>query len=108
MKAGRPLLRLNQESPMSKTILVTGATGNVSSSVIAALKGTKNKIRALVHNEQKGGPLKAQGIDVVVGDLESPRTLGKAFDGVDAAWLLTTNGPRAPEHMSKALWAARK
>lgn len=93
---------------MSKTILITGANGNVSSSLIAALKGTKNTIRALVRNPAAAEKLKAQGVETCIGDLELPATLTKAFEGVDAAWLLTNNGPRSPEHMSKAIYAARK
>jgi uncharacterized protein YbjT (DUF2867 family) len=93
---------------MSKTILITGANGNVSSSLIAALKGTKNTIRAMVRNPAAAEKLKAQGVETCIGDFELPSTLTKAFEGVDAAWLLTNNGPRSPEHMSKAIYAARK
>lgn len=93
---------------MSKTILITGATGNVSTEVLQALKGTKNKLRVLVRDEAKGAPFKAQGLEVVVGNLDTPRTLAPAFAGVDAAWLLTTAGPRAADQNSSAIWAARK
>ena len=93
---------------MTKTILITGATGAVSTALLASLKGSKNKIRALVRNETKAAALKAQGIDVFTGDLEHPATLTKAFDGVDAAWILSPPGPRAPEQSSNAVWACRQ
>ena len=93
---------------MSKTILITGANGNVSSAVIAALKGSKNHIRAMVRNPEKATALKALGVEVVPGDFDKPSTLGKAFEGVHSAWVLTSNGPLAPVHSSNATWAARQ
>ena len=93
---------------MPKTILITGANGNVSSALIASLKGSKNSVRAMVRNPEKAGALKAQGVEVVVGDFDRPKTLGKVFEGVDSAWVLTANGPTAAVHSCSALWAARQ
>lgn len=93
---------------MSKKILITGANGNVSTALISSLKNSKQSIRAMVRNPDKANALKAMGVEVVIGDLEVASTLPKAFEGVDSVFLLTSNGPRAPENMSKGLWAARK
>jgi uncharacterized protein YbjT (DUF2867 family) len=93
---------------MAKTILITGANGNVSSGILAQLKGSGHKLRALVRNSQKGEALKQQGVEVHVGDLEKPWTLGPAFAGADTVWLLSPPGPRAPEQSSNALWAAKQ
>ena len=93
---------------MSKTILITGATGNVSSGIIANLKGSGHKLRALVHNPEKAGDLRKQGLDVHIGDLGNPWTLGPAFAGADTVWILSPPGPRAPEQSSNALWAAKQ
>ncbi len=93
---------------MAKTILITGATGKVSTDVIKSLKGTSHKLRVLVRDEAKGAPFKAQGLEVAVGDLDNPRTLAPAFAGVDSVWLLTSPGPRAADQNSSAIWAARK
>jgi len=91
-----------------KTILITGATGTVSSSIIAQLANNKDvKLRALVRDEKKAAPLKDKGVAIAVGDLERPRTLPRAFEGVDTVWLLSPPGPRAPEQQSSGLWAAR-
>src|SRR5215475_12840767 len=87
------------------TILLTGANGTVSSATIAALAGSKHKVIGLVRDAAKG---KGLGVDVRIGDLERPRTLEGAFDGVDVAWLLAPPGPLAPYHMSNALWAAKQ
>ena len=93
---------------MSKTILITGATGNVSSGIIEQLKGSGHKLRALVRNPEKAAALKQQGVEVHAGDLEKPWTLDAAFAGAETVWILTPPGPRAPEQSSNALWAARQ
>ena len=93
---------------MPKTILITGATGNVSSGIIANLKGSGHQLRALVRNPEKAEALKQQGVEVHIGDLEKPWTLAPAFAGADTVWLLSPPGPRAPEQSSNAVWAARQ
>lgn len=52
--------------------------------------------------------MRARGVQPVVGDLGEPRSLPPAFAGVHDLWLLTPNGPRAPENSSNAVWAARQ
>jgi uncharacterized protein YbjT (DUF2867 family) len=93
---------------MPKTILITGATGNVSSGIIAQLKDSEHSLRALVRNPEKAEELRRQGVEICVGDLEKPWTLGPAFAGADTVWILAAPGPRAPEQCSNALWAARQ
>src|SRR5688572_14030524 len=93
---------------MAKTILVTGATGKVSTDVIESLEGSKNRLRVLVRDAAKGAPFESRGIEVFVGDLDRPKTLAPAFEGADAVWLLTSPGPRAPDQNSSAIWAARQ
>jgi uncharacterized protein YbjT (DUF2867 family) len=93
---------------MPKTILITGATGNVSSGIIAQLNGSEHRLRALVRNPEKAEELRRQGVDIRVGDLEKPWTLGPTFAGADIVWILAPPGPRAPEQCSNALWAARQ
>lgn len=93
---------------MTKTILITGATGNISSGIITQLKGSEHRLQALVRNPEKAQDLKRQGVELRVGDLEKPWTLGSAFAGVDTVWILAPPGPRAPEQCSNALWAARQ
>ncbi len=93
---------------MSKTILITGATGQISSGIIPHLKGSGATLRALVRDRQRAASLAEQGVEVVEGDLGRPRTLGRAFAGAETVWILTPPGPRAPEQSSNALWAARQ
>jgi uncharacterized protein YbjT (DUF2867 family) len=93
---------------MSKTILITGATGLVSSGIIAKLEGSGHRLLALVRNAEKVRAVRREGIEPRLGDLEKPWTLGPAFEGVDTVWMLSPPGPRAPEQASNALWAARQ
>ena len=92
-----------------KTVLVTGATGAVSTSLLGALKGRPGlKLRALVHDPAKGLALEKDGIEVVAGDLEEPDTLPEAFDGVDILFLLTPASALEPSMGSNAVMVARK
>jgi len=91
-----------------RTVLITGATGQVSSALVEALEGTALERRALVRDPTRAHGLAARGVEVVAGDLGDPRSLAPAFEGVSDLWLLTPNGPRAPEYSMNALWAARR
>jgi len=93
---------------MGKTIVITGATGSVSSGILSNLKNAGHNPRALVRNPEKAEGLKKQGIDVRICDLEKPWTLEPAFEGADTVWLLAPPGPRAPEQSSNGLWAAKQ
>jgi uncharacterized protein YbjT (DUF2867 family) len=93
---------------MSRTVLVLGATGNVSGEVIKALKGSPLKLRALVRDRAKAKHLEQSGVELVEGTLDEPESLSAAYEGVDDLWLLTPPSPRAPEHSMNALWAAKQ
>ncbi len=93
---------------MTTTILITGATGNVSTGIIPQLKSSDHRVVALVRSPEKAEALQRQGVELRVGDLDKPWTLGPAFAGVDVAWIMAPPGPRAPEQCSNALWAARQ
>ena len=86
-------------------ILLTGANGTVSTATIGALKGTGHQLIGLVRDPVKGERL---GIEFRIGELDRPRSLEGAFDGIDTAFLLTAPGDAAPYHMSNALWAAKR
>jgi uncharacterized protein YbjT (DUF2867 family) len=91
------------------TVLVTGATGTVSTALLGALKGKPGlRLRALVRDSAKGEALKKDGVEVVAGDLEEPDTLPEAFDGVDILWLLTPASALEPSMGSNAILAAKR
>ncbi|MFC6580301.1 SDR family oxidoreductase [Planomonospora parontospora] len=91
-----------------RTVLITGATGTVSSALMDALQGTGLGLRALVREASGADGPRGRGAEVFVGDLGDARSLPPAFEGVQDVWLLTPNGPRAPEHSMNAVWAARQ
>lgn len=70
-------------------ILVTGATGNVGSSLLEHLVAAEVEVRALVHDESKAPWLRDRGVEAFVGDFSRPETLGPAFEEVDRVFLLT-------------------
>jgi uncharacterized protein YbjT (DUF2867 family) len=86
-------------------ILLTGATGKISTAIIEAMRGSGHELVGVVRNPSAGHKL---GIEVRGGDLEKPRSLEGAFGGVDTAFLLGPPGALAPYQMSNALWAARQ
>lgn len=93
---------------MTRTLLITGATGAVSSALIHALAGAGGvTLRALVRDPNKAAPLRSRGIQVALGDLDEPESLAAAFEGVNDLWLLNSVSPRQPENSMNALWAAK-
>lgn len=90
------------------TILLTGATGNISSKAIRALHGTGHKLIGLVRDAERAKDLAALGVELRVGDLDKLRSVEHAFEGVDTAFVLTQPGPLAPAQSSNALWGARQ
>jgi uncharacterized protein YbjT (DUF2867 family) len=67
-------------------ILVTGATGNVGSELVAALLETGERVRALVRTPER--PLPA-GAEAVLGDLNEPAGLDGALRGCRGLFLLS-------------------
>lgn len=92
---------------MAKKILITGATGKVASPLVSRLKAQGADVRVLVRNPEKAESLKKAGAEIVVGDFEKPETLGPAFAGVDAVFLVTAAGPKAADWVSALLVAAK-
>jgi uncharacterized protein YbjT (DUF2867 family) len=88
------------------TVLVTGATGNVGSSVVRELRGGDASIRAFVRNAAKGTEMLGDDIDLAVGDFEDPASLTSALDGVDFVFLASDPGPEKVEHEVAAINAA--
>lgn len=82
---------------MSKTILVTGATGTQGGAVADALLSRGMKVRALVRDPSstKAQALAARGVELVQGDLGNGASVEAAARGVDAVFVNTS--PFAPE-----------
>ena len=93
---------------MADKILVTGATGNVSSGLIPELIAKGASVRALVRDATKAQGLRDQGVEVIVGDFDKPETLDAAFNGVDKVFLVTAPNPNQVTQASNGIAAAKR
>jgi uncharacterized protein YbjT (DUF2867 family) len=77
--------------------LVTGAgggTAGVSRRVIEQLRGSDERVRAMVHHDDdRAVPLRELGAEVVVGDLTDPQDVVDAMDGVDRMFFSMSVSP---------------
>jgi uncharacterized protein YbjT (DUF2867 family) len=85
------------------TVLVTGATGNVGSAVVAELRRGGAAVRAFVRR-----PVATLGddIEIAIGDFEDPASIRAALDGVDRVFLASADGPRKVAHEAAVIDAA--
>ena len=89
-------------------ILVTGATGNVSSALIANLIDKGASVRGLVRDESKGESLKDSGVEVAIGNLDDQGSIEKALEGIEKVFLLTPVGEDSPQQARNVIDAALK
>ncbi|MFH8463654.1 NAD(P)H-binding protein [Streptomyces sp. NPDC017991] len=71
-------------------ILLTGATGKVGRHVTRSLLASGHQVRALTRTP--GAAALPAGVEVVEGDLEQPRTLPAALEGIDRMYLFPVPG----------------
>lgn len=78
------------DRPGSKTVLVSGATGNQGGAVVDALLAEPERwrVRALTRNPlgKKAAVLAARGVEVVGGDLTDAASLAEALNGAYGAF----------------------
>lgn len=84
-------------------ILVTGATGDVGGEVVRQLVAAGEKVRVLARDPAKAAKL-GPAVEVAVGDLLRPDTLGPAFAGAAKVFLMAgaPDLPAAAEHATAA------
>jgi len=92
----------------NQTILVTSATGNKSSLVVPQLIAGGVKVPALVHNAEKAKALSDKGVEAIVGDMDNPAILNKAFDGAASVFFVTPAGETSDVLARNAIAAAKK
>jgi uncharacterized protein YbjT (DUF2867 family) len=93
---------------MTRTVLVTGATGNVGSHVAAQLAGRSDlKLRVFVRDAGKAAALAQAGAEIATGDFEDAAPVRAAMRGVDTVVLITAAGPHAVDLATAAVAAAR-
>jgi uncharacterized protein YbjT (DUF2867 family) len=76
----------------SGVVAVVGATGQQGGAVARALLGAGVTIRALVRDPRKSAAqaIASAGAELVVADLNDPRTIRSAFDGASRVFAMTT------------------
>src|ERR1700745_4167569 len=69
---------------MSRTILITGVTGNQGGAVAQALQGSGFSLRGLTRmpDSERAAALAHHGVDVVQGELGDEATLRRALAGM--------------------------
>ena len=74
-----------------KHILVTGATGSLGMGVVTNLlaKTSAKNVHALARSEEKAAPLKANGVDVRIGDYDDYDSLLNAFKGIGTLYMVS-------------------
>lgn len=86
-------------------ILVVGATGNSGREMLAQLSSRRIRPRAMVRNI-KTTNLSSDTVDVVEGDLNDPKSLEKALEGITGALVTTSIHPEAEIYFSNFFQAA--
>lgn len=94
---------------MTKTTLVTAATGKTGRYVLPLLLGRGHRVRALVHKlDDRSERLADQGADIMVGDLLDLQAMRAAVDGVDGAYFCYPIAPGLVEATAYFAQAARE
>jgi nucleoside-diphosphate-sugar epimerase len=70
---------------MSRTVLVTGATGLAGANICKLLVERGDSVRALARDGADTGPLRALGAEVVTGDVTDAPDVDRAAHGADSA-----------------------
>ncbi|MFB7668962.1 SDR family oxidoreductase [Kitasatospora sp. NPDC056138] len=87
-------------------ILITGATGNVGSELVAQLAAAGVAVRAMTRSPEKTDF--PAGVEVVFGDFDKPETLPAALDGIDHVFVVPPGyGSEGPVQERTLVEAAR-
>ncbi len=74
-------------------IVVTGATGNVGSSVVRSLLERGEKVRAFVRDPEKARRMLGEDVELAIGDFDDARSVAAAMNGGKRAFLSSGEGP---------------
>ncbi|MFF5211680.1 NAD(P)H-binding protein [Streptosporangium sp. NPDC000396] len=88
-------------------LLITGATGNVGTELIAHLAARDIPVRAMTRNPAKASF--PSTVEVVAGDFDQPDSLTAALDGIEKVFVLPPGyGPEGPVQERALAAAARQ
>ena len=68
---------------MARTVLVTGATGQIGGAVARALVRGGDRVRCLVRDRERGRSLLGDEVELAAGDVTAPDSLPEALRGVE-------------------------
>ena len=74
---------------MTKTVVVTGATGHIGANLIRTLLAQGRPVRAMLHKDRRA--TEGLGVDIVEGDICDLNSLYKAFDGAEVVYHLAAH-----------------
>ena len=77
------------------TVLIAGDTGSIGRYAVAEALRQGYAVRALARDQARAARILPDGVDLVIGNLTRPETLGPAVDGVDA--IVFTHGSTTSE-----------
>ena len=78
-------------------ILVIGATGRIGKDVVKGLKARGEQVRAMVRDTEKAPATREPGVEYVAGTLENYESVIAALQGIEEAFLLSSEEPRMPD-----------
>lgn len=79
---------MNSRTTTGPTVLITGATGFLGTSLVRRLLSTGYRVRVLARAQARARPLSELGAEVVLGDVTDPRAVSTAIDGAATVWHL--------------------
>lgn len=93
---------------MSRTIFVSGATGNIGMQLVPRLTAAGATVHAFVRDLEKAKPLAEAGAKLFQGDFEDAAAVEAAMAGCDTVFSITPPNPRAVEQVHVQIEAAKK
>ncbi|HEX5038034.1 MAG TPA: NmrA family NAD(P)-binding protein [bacterium] len=81
-----------------KKYAVMGATGHIGRVVSEKLLAAGQEVRVLSRSEDRVKDLKAKGAAVVIGSLDDPAGLARAFEGADGLFLMIPPDMTGPDY----------
>ena len=76
-------------------LVITGATGQIGSQLLARLLGGEEAIRVVARDPTKLPPPVRAQVEIVEGSYADPNVVMKAFDGADALFWVPIGAPTA-------------